>query len=168
MRFTRSNLHLSVITIVSLAFCGAAIGQAQTTLASSQNSSVFGQSVTLTATAAAGATGRVTFYDGTSVLGTRVLVNNTAAMSTTLLPSGAHSLTAYYSGDGSHAANTSAALPQTVNAVPGYGLGGPLNFIATAGVPFGVAVGDFDGDGKTDVVVASAPFSTGAGDVSVS
>src|SRR5262249_4752498 len=79
-----------------------------TSLASSANPSVFGQSVTLTATvsAAAGApTGTVTFKLGTTTLGTAPLVQNgtvfTASLTTSALPVGNDSITATYSGDAS-------------------------------------------------------------------
>ncbi|HMH50749.1 MAG TPA: Ig-like domain repeat protein [Candidatus Acidoferrum sp.] len=93
-----------------------------TTLASSANPSLAGQAVTFTATvnggAAAGAvpTGTVTFRDGTTVLGI-VSLNalHQAALTTSTLAVGAHSITGQYGGDTNFTGSTSAALSQTVN-----------------------------------------------------
>ncbi len=88
-------------------------------LKSSANPSKFGASVTLTATLnSQSATGTVTFYDGTNFLGAKPLSAGAASISTILLSSGTHSLTAYYPGSGSFAPARSAALQQTVNSVP--------------------------------------------------
>ena len=98
-----------------------------TTLASPVNPSVFGQSVTLTATVAvnspgseavANPTGTVTFYDGGVAIGTVTLSNaaaGTATFMTSALPTGTDAITAAYtSGDGNF--NASAAS-NTVNQV---------------------------------------------------
>ena len=92
-----------------------------TTLTSSHNPSVFGQSVTFTATVAAVApgggtpTGTVTFKNGATVLSTGTLSSGKATLSTSTLPMGAHSITAVYNGSADYNASTSAALTQTVN-----------------------------------------------------
>src|SRR3989449_4000475 len=71
-----------------------------TTVSSSLNPSVFGDSVTFTATVnSATATGTVTFYNGTQILGTGTLSGGTATYSTTALPPCTYSITASYSGD---------------------------------------------------------------------
>src|SRR5450755_1103789 len=78
-----------------------------TTLASSQNPSSFGQSVTLTATVTAQSggtvTGNVAFFDGSTKLGTGPLSNGVANYTTTTLPIGADSITAVYNGNSSYA-----------------------------------------------------------------
>ena len=92
----------------------------KTTVASSHNPSVFGQSVTFTTTVAAVApgsgtpTGTVTFKNGTTVLG-GTLSAGKATFSTSTLTRGAHSITALYSGSVNDLGSTSAALTQTVN-----------------------------------------------------
>ncbi len=83
---------------------------------SSLNPSVFGQSVTFTATVS-GQTpgGTVTFTSGAATLcGTVTLSGGTATCTTAALPVGNDTLAAAYSGDGNNAA-ASATLVQTVN-----------------------------------------------------
>ncbi len=87
-----------------------------TTLTSSANPSVFGQSVTFTATVSAtGATGTVTFQDGATALGTATLTSGQATFITSSLSVGSHSVTATYGGDASFSGSTSSALTQSVN-----------------------------------------------------
>src|SRR5678816_3510054 len=90
---------------------------------SSANPSVFGQSVTFTATVAAVApgagtpTGTVTFKDAAATLGTGTLSGGVATFSTTALSVAAspHSITASYATDGNFASSTSSAVVQAVN-----------------------------------------------------
>src|SRR5207302_6439180 len=92
-----------------------------TTVSSSANPSVFGQSVTFTATVTASApgagtpTGTVTFKDGATTLGTGTLSSGTATFATSTLSVAAHSITAVYGGDTNFTGSTSSALTQTVN-----------------------------------------------------
>ena len=89
-----------------------------TTLISSLNPATVGQSVTLTATIAGGAspTGTITFKDGTTTLGTATVASATGSLTTTFSTAGAHALTASYAGDSGNAASTSSALSEAVNA----------------------------------------------------
>jgi hypothetical protein len=79
-------------------------GEAATmTIASSINPSVFGTNVVLTATLNPGATGTVTFSDGSSVLGVaNITSSGTASISVNSLWAGSHNITATYSGDASY------------------------------------------------------------------
>src|SRR5439155_400115 len=96
-----------------------------TSISSSVNPSVFGQSVTFTATVSASAPGAgtrggtVTFYDGLTSLGTGTLavVNglDQATFSTAALSVASHTITASYGGDGNFTTSTSSAVSQTVN-----------------------------------------------------
>jgi streptogramin lyase len=92
-----------------------------TTLTAMPNPAIVGQSVTLTATVAPAPTGTsagtVSFYSGTTLLGT-IAVNSSgiAAFTTSSLPAGALILTAVYSGNAGFSPSTSAALTEMVTA----------------------------------------------------
>lgn len=93
-------------------------GATSTSIGSSLNPSLVGQSVTFTATVTgASPTGTVQFLNGASVLGTVALIGNTATFTTSALAQGVHPITAAYSGDADDAASTSPVLNQVVNAV---------------------------------------------------
>lgn len=92
-----------------------------TTVASSLNPVTLGQSVMFTATATSAAAGTLTgtlaFFDGVTQIGAPVTINaGSAAVSTTTLTQGIHSITASYSGDAKFSASTSPAITQTINA----------------------------------------------------
>ena len=95
-----------------------------TTLASSANPSIYGSSVTFTATittngvAAANATGTVTFQDAGNTIGTGSVSGGQATLDISSLSAGTHSITAAYSGDARYPASTSSALSQVVNPLP--------------------------------------------------
>ena len=85
--------------------------------------SVYGQSVTFTATVSANLpgsgtpTGTVAFTDGTAVLGTATLdASGHAAITTSVLTAGQHAISASYDGDANFTASASGGLTQTVNA----------------------------------------------------
>ncbi len=90
----------------------------------SPSSTVYGQSVTFTATVALSGpgfgtpTGTVTFKDGATTLGTGTLVISggvaTASYTTASLVVGGHSVTAGYAGDTNHSTSSSVALALTV------------------------------------------------------
>ena len=91
-------------------------------VASSANPTVFGQSVTFTATVTANGpgsgipTGTVTFMDGSTTLGTGTLNGSGIAIFTTAaLAVGSHSITAVYGADGNFTTSSSSALSQVVN-----------------------------------------------------
>ena len=92
-----------------------------TTLGVSSSSPVVGQSLTLTARVTAQSpgsgtpTGTVTFYDGTTVLGTGTLGSGSAKLVlSTGLSLGTHSLTVAYDGDTNFLASSSTAKSETV------------------------------------------------------
>ncbi len=95
-----------------------------TTLSTSAATSIWGQSVTLTATVqpdASGSgppTGTVTFLDGSTFLGTEVLqVANgvaQASFTTSSLQVGSHAIQALYGGGGNFLASTSSSVPLQV------------------------------------------------------
>ena len=154
---------VAVAGVIAGVLTGASPGSlpASITVTSSPNPAVFGAPVTLTATVSpADGAGKVTFYDGTTVLGISTLASGQAALTTSLLASGPRSIQAYYSGDMRYAASLSARLAQTVNAVPGDGFVSAVDYPAGS-YPFSVAVGDFNGDGRADLAVANPSDPSG-------
>ncbi|OLE78178.1 MAG: hypothetical protein AUG06_11440 [Actinobacteria bacterium 13_1_20CM_2_65_11] len=162
-----------------------------TTLASSVNPTRFGQSTTFTATvsvvapgtiAVASPTGMVTFYDGSTSIGSGTLSTSggvtTASVSTNGLGVGSHSITAGYAGDGNFNISSSAVVTQSVltadtttalksSANPSY-WSAPVTFTATVGVvaPGTTAVASPTGmvtffDGTTSI--GSGTLSTAGG-----
>jgi hypothetical protein len=104
-------------------FAGLAFapGYHTTTLLSSSAPTVLaGVPVTFTATVTATSGtpgGSVTFYDGTTALGTVPLTGGVATFMTSTLALGARSITAVYNGDVKDGTSTSAVLTETVGSV---------------------------------------------------
>jgi hypothetical protein len=93
----------------------------RTTLAAWPTPSVFGQTVTLTATVdilppgGRTLTGTVTFMDGAMVLGTKKVSQGQAVLTIKSLGAGSHTLTAAYSGTPNYSGSVSPELSQVVN-----------------------------------------------------
>jgi hypothetical protein len=86
-----------------------------TTLSASPSTTAVGQGVSLSATVApAGATGSVTFLDGSTTLGSQALSGGSASLNTSGLLAGTHSISAVYSGDSQFASSTSNTVTVTV------------------------------------------------------
>ena len=119
-----------------------------TSVGSSANPSPYQQSVTFTATVTSALggppSGSVTFKDGATVLGSSSLAGNTAALSTSSLSVGTHSITAIYDGDANHVGSTSAALSQTI-ANPAPTITGFAPTSGPAGTAVTIAGTDFTG-----------------------
>ncbi|MBE7158100.1 MAG: Ig-like domain repeat protein, partial [Rhodospirillales bacterium] len=95
-------------------------------LTSSNATPSFGTSVTLTDTIApvngVYATGVVTFYNGSTSLGTGAIsATGVATLTTAALPAGTDSITAAYNGDATFGSATSNAVTETVAKASGYG-----------------------------------------------
>jgi hypothetical protein len=122
------------------------------TVVSSANPSSPNQQVTFTATVHAGATGSITFIDGTTILGSGTIsASGTATFSTSTLTIGSHPITASYGGDPNYSSATSTVLMQVVGRIPTTIVlteSSPAQLLAT-GVTF------------TASVTASAPDPTG-------
>jgi hypothetical protein len=92
-----------------------------TTVVSSLNPSISGDTVTFTATVtpiapgAGSPAGTVTFKDGSTTLGTGTLSSKKATFAISTLAVGTHSITAVYGGGTNFATSTSAVLSQKVN-----------------------------------------------------
>src|SRR5262245_5271505 len=116
-------LCLRGIRLITFAVTCVALTRAQsTTITASPNPSVFGQPVTITATVPSNATGKVTFYDGLSILGVSTVTSGQAVLVTRSIGSGNRLLTAYYSGDANNPAALSTPNPQAVTPSPANGL----------------------------------------------
>ena len=91
-----------------------------TSIVSSANPSVYGQSVTFTATVNGVApmtgtpTGTVTFVDGTTNLGTITLNAGSATYTTSTLGAGVHDITVTYGGNAYFSPDTSSTLAETI------------------------------------------------------
>jgi large repetitive protein len=110
------------ITSTSEALTQTVLSTTTTTVISSANPSVFGQSIQYTATVAGGptVTGTITFRDGGSnIAGCVAVAVIASSASCTVSPTVAsHNITAVYSGDASNTASTSAVMTQVVAADP--------------------------------------------------
>lgn len=94
----------------------AAASNSRTVLATSGNPTVVGQSVSLTATIfPPSATGNVTFFEGSTTLGSSPVNFGVATLPAAFASAGLHSLTAAYSGDDNNQSSFSEALNQIVN-----------------------------------------------------
>ncbi len=109
-------------TSTSPALTQTVVSATTTTVTSSANPSVFGESIQYTATVAGGptVTGTITFRDGGSnVAGCVAVVITAGSASCTVSPTvTSHKITAVYSGDPSNAASTSLVMTQVVTADP--------------------------------------------------
>lgn len=100
------------------------LGSTALAVASSAANPVVGTTVTLTATLTTTGsltvpTGTVTFKDGATTLGqSSFLDSNVTTFQTSALAIGPHTITAQYSGDGTFAGSTSAAITVTVAPIP--------------------------------------------------
>ena len=150
-----------------------------TTLASSANPSVSGQSVTFTATVSttgtvsrpgpcSSSTARRCWEPARSSTANGI---TTATLTTTTLAVGTHSITAVYGGDSNDMGNTSTVLSQVVNSTASTSLitiAAPSAMPMTAGAPSSpgsfivpLAPVDFDLPGELDRSQATAPLLIG-------
>jgi hypothetical protein len=130
-----------------------------TTLAVNPNPALLGSEVTLTASVSpTTATGTVTFYDLSTVVGVATVSTGVATFQAILLPSGLRSLYARYSGDSADAPSISAIVSAAVISKPGLGLAQMSTLTAGSG-PITQVLGDFNGDGKPDIAVLNTSGS---------
>lgn len=133
-------------------------------IATSANHSVFGQPITLVATVTpAPASGRVAFYDGPAIVGTALLTNGSAKISTILPASGVRTLTVRFLGGPGYSSSVSPAISQTVTAMAATTLLPSGNYPAQAVLNQSIAVADFNGDGKLDVLTGGMTILFGTG-----
>jgi hypothetical protein len=92
-----------------------------TSVSSSANPSIYGQSVTFTAAVSSASgtpTGTVKFLNGSANMGTAKLTGGVATLTTTFLGAATKSITAVYVGSTSFSGSTSSVLSQAVNPAP--------------------------------------------------
>jgi hypothetical protein len=134
-----------------------------TTLMVSPTPGTLGGNEMLTATVTSGATGTVTFYDGTNILGVASVIAGTATFNTPLLPTGANSLKAHYNGDSTYAGSLSSPVSLKVNAEVGADFLPATPFTAHTN-PQAIAQGQFiNASPIADLAVANS----GSNDVSI-
>jgi hypothetical protein len=150
-----------------------------TGLTASPNPSVFGESVTFTATVTGSAgtpTGTVTFKNGATILGSNTLdPSGVATFSTSSLSTASHSITGVYGGDSTYAGSTSPVVTQVVNqasskvvltsSVNPSSVGQSVKFTATvsavlpgSGTPTGTV--DFTSDGTAITGCTGVPLTS--------
>jgi sugar lactone lactonase YvrE len=113
---TDTSTYASASATVALTVAKAAPAVA---LAASGNPVVLATAITFTATVSTSSgtpSGSVSFYDGSTLLGSGTLALGVAAYATSSLAVGAHSITAVYSGSSNFSAQTSSVLTETVTA----------------------------------------------------
>jgi hypothetical protein len=139
--------------------------QTTTVLTSSSNPALVGTSIIFTATVTATTgipTGVVSFFDGSTLLGTGTLNGaGVATFTTSTLAVGSHSITAFYNGDVKDGTNTSNTVTQVIMPggspqpapPPGGGVGG-----GNAPRPAGPGTGDGAGNGVVLATPGKPPF----------
>jgi hypothetical protein len=111
-----STYATSTSSAVSITVTSSSPTATTTTLSSSTTAPKAGASFTLTATVSpSAATGKVTFYNGSTLLGTGTLSSGVATLSTSIATAGTYSLTAVYAGSSTYATSTSSAVSVTVS-----------------------------------------------------
>ena len=104
-------------TISALFATATVVSSSSTTIQAGQNVT-FTASVVATPTGGAPITGTVQFlFDGSNLSAPVVIVGGQAALTTSALPSGIHSIGAYYSGDGNNAQSNGAGISETINSL---------------------------------------------------
>jgi hypothetical protein len=146
-----------------------------TSLASSLNPSTYGQTVRLTSTvSSSSATGTVSFFEGSSLLGTAALSSGRAQVSISRLTAGYHAITASYGGDSNYNGSISGTVTQTVNSpidstpptiriispAAGATVSGTVAVLVAASDNVGVVTVDLYVDGVYQATSTSAPFTT--------
>jgi hypothetical protein len=140
----------SRVAILTLCFSAAALASI-TTLTSSTASAILGKNVTLTATVSPStATGKVTFYDGATVLGISTLSEGSATWKTALLNTGPHALTARYDGDANNTQSLSAKVSVFVQSLAATAVTLPVTIDSNG--YYSATYTDLNNDGKPDIV----------------
>lgn len=161
MRLTRLTglLRIGLIGIPAIfsSLCFGGSSGSVIGVTTSANNVPYGTNVTVSAwVAPPNATGTVTFYDGSIPLGSAILVpaglSANASLTTPMLPPGNRKIVARYNGDSTYAPGISNLYTETILAGPSNGVRSLL-LASSMSQPI-IAAGDFNNDGKPDLVVA--------------
>jgi trimeric autotransporter adhesin len=122
--YSGDGIYSSATGTASVTVDSATLTTTTTSLAASSTAATYGTSITLTATVSpTAASGTVTFYDGTTTLGTGTLSSGTATYTTSALSVGTHTITATYAGNTTYASSTSSSVTVTVSSSSSSGTG---------------------------------------------
>ncbi len=138
-----------------------------TALTASTASATVGTAVTFTASVqptldSTPPSGTVTFYDGTSILGTAAVTSQaTASLTTAALAVGTHAITAKYSGDASYAGSTSSAYTETTTLIPTTVSLSASPSTSAYGTPISLSA-HVQGSGGAAVTTGTVTFSSGS------
>ena len=167
---TGAKIANYTVTIVNGAL--TVTGASTTTTLSAPGSAAYGASVALTATVASTAGtpgGVVTFYSGSTALGTGTLNGGgVATLTTTTLPVGTDSLTAAYAATGNFGASTSAASSITITTATQTITFAPIASRPYGSAPFAVTATSSSGSSyPVTITVQSGPAVINGGIVTV-
>lgn len=122
--YSGDGIYADKTGTTSVTVTSSTLTSTTTSISASDTSVTYGSSVTLTALVTpAAATGTVSFYNGTSLLGQSTLSAGSASYTTTALPIGSDSVKAVYLGDSSYASSTSSTETVTVSTTSSGGSG---------------------------------------------
>ncbi|MGA3024794.1 MAG: FG-GAP-like repeat-containing protein [Bryobacteraceae bacterium] len=155
--------------LASLLACAVGVRAAvNVTLSATPNPSAVSQPITLNATVSpADQTGKVTFYDGVSVLGSAPIANGLAKLSTADLGAGVHSLYARFVIGAGEPSGGSNKVTQTVAAKPG-GTFVTSASLSLPGFEFqNLTTGDLTGNGRQDIVATTTYVNQTGGTINV-
>src|ERR1019366_9447819 len=96
----------------------------------------------------------ISFYDGSTFLGTSTISGTTASVIASVLSAGVNKIKAVYKGSANALASTG-TLNQTVNSKTQVGFGAVTLLSNGSTAPFELVSGDFNNDGKVDVAVVN-------------
>ena len=112
------------------------------------NPVLLGQGVTLSASInPSQASGEVTFYDDSIIVGIAPAVNGSASLSTVLLNPGRRSLKARFQSHSGFGPSVSQSISVSVNAAPSAALTKLVSYPTTSTINQQIAAADFNGDG---------------------
>ena len=153
---SRALRSLCLILVASMTAVALAETPTTTQLSASQTALRFGETLTLTATVSAAASGTVTFYDGVNVVAIEPVSSGIAVAKTSPLGAGPHSVFARYHASSEYAASVSSRLSITVTTLPATAFD-PLPPLGPSSETYLFLVEDLNNDQIPDPVVSVAP-----------